>query len=1744
MRKAMTTNDPVVKDKVTPTEDFTNSGGIEENTNIFYGNMSALKSECRKFSPNLFNKTKCQNCFRTKDGHSVEALENNRASRIVSKCGYLFVAPDWDFNVSINRTKRWQRRWFVLFDDGELTYALDEFPDTIPQGTIDMNRVLEVCDAEGVTGNEYSISIATPDKVHFIKGTSKEESKWWFDALTRVLPRHLSRGKHKRNATFPCGKATIPTNAVISQDFSSEDDLRLTTNNNSLGRPKFLSSSEIPRGRDDDWIFSNLGDEDEGDVFPGDEDDVELHNAINELMSAQHSEELHQDPCHDPDDEKYPKDPLSQLEELDARRRNRRYLKRENRVQRNQRSRNDGVSKMIPAKNNGGRADGHDTSDSSAIAAAEKLEYLESIHSNEDEPERVGIEGKEKLATPSKEETRPTKTTLRKSESLKSIPSEMRDHVSGLRRYHSFKGSPSHRKIKGNSTSLLKRSSSKVSSSVRPTEFIRTGWLMRLTLSKDWSRHWFVLRDSQLTYYRDPSAEHCGIMDGILDLNQVSTIRDTDLDRYYAFSLRMWDGKKHVLAAETADFRSMWIQALHYASNLWSSASKEDFACTEIILPEHNFHDRTTSPASSRNRRRSSSSSESELSDDQSEYFSLVDEDEVSELSSSPRTLPPSPPINRNMMSLVKEKSRTRSSSGIKTPPTLASMETDQNVPQNDNQNQNDSSFSVYKDTLDHLQEEDMDSSHKVKPGDRIISPVKLSAESQSQLFEDSEMLLKLDFKASSSKDENSPEKVSKIQEEASNKYPITSTPKSENLGECRMCFTVKSQLVAAKEEIRRLKKELKEAHTNFDNLEMFSYKLAQDMKLKEDNYNSQISLMTAKIDDLTSKFSLAEKNYRQLKQKALKSETKERKRSSLKSREGLSLTKEYEQKLCDLEKKVGCIETTLQRDSPEVDTAENLQSSFQPKIADSSVASESSSPSASAELSPSSSPKGFFSRLQSLGTRVQAVDDLVSFKCQSESENPKILLEQDVEESNGLDELGDSWTVTLNKSLKNVNKQLDLHPRNILECQSIFTRKIDKILRWLKTALDNVCKEGNILIDEKLFLVQNLVSLLDSFCSNPSLEEFSVKETNWKHAMMLAYEAMRLLCKIDNVDSVDSLVKLDVAELAFKIIVRTLCTAFAEYENSELTNVFQLISEIPQIRFFCPIVNKLFPNSQEEMEQFSSASERLQLLNSQRTSMLKTLKEAKNSRYKSLWNTLTDIPVKDANVNKLQAPNSIHSYVTTIATSIHRIVEQQLCSIEYQSSYLLKDEQTKVHYWCSSASEALKDNLSDFINELKEQCPMIHESSVSVFELNDATLKEISCYVSELSFFSVSYSILKSLLSHTTDAIESLNEDTSYQISDHSNTILFKPNIFSETEFFSCPQCATLNNFLSYSNQEMNWSEFIEKYNFYSPRKRECRSVQIDALESNLNGVCTNCDARSSEKTAGNLKDVCNNLTCSECDNWIKKLCASEKQHELERELLESKYNKELQQLEECLIKSSEVHEQEMLQKESELVSTTAELQRLKIEYEEQIRTLKNLYEQKLHFDGDNIDENSIRQVYKSEVEDLKDMFKKGLVAIENSHYRITTEMEKKHQDELCILKAEKERALELEAQATVTALEAIKRNFAQQIKEETANIKEDLMKKLQNSEQYDDFYNKYGIELERLKAEILNMTELYSAKCTENAVLEEKVSALKRRLEEAHDELCDIVINFRFRFCSYLFSFIVSSEKSLYKLCVFVHL
>jgi len=178
------------------------------------------KNECSKFKANIFNKQKCANCYKTREQHSQDALEFNRLTRVVSKCGYLFVAPNWDFSNPIYRTKRWQRRFFILYEDGELTYSVDDHPDTIPQAIINLNTVYEITEADAITGNDNSIAVVANDGIHFLKGSCREESRLWRDIL-RLFPQAAGQTRQtiggtgsraKRSATFP-GLRSLPGGA-------------------------------------------------------------------------------------------------------------------------------------------------------------------------------------------------------------------------------------------------------------------------------------------------------------------------------------------------------------------------------------------------------------------------------------------------------------------------------------------------------------------------------------------------------------------------------------------------------------------------------------------------------------------------------------------------------------------------------------------------------------------------------------------------------------------------------------------------------------------------------------------------------------------------------------------------------------------------------------------------------------------------------------------------------------------------------------------------------------------------------------------------------------------------------------------------------------------------------------------------------------------------------------------------------------------------------------------------------------------------------------------------------------------------------------------------------------------------------------------------------------------------------------------------------------------------------------------
>ncbi|KAK8748708.1 hypothetical protein OTU49_015953 [Cherax quadricarinatus] len=739
--------------------------------------MSNYKSDCRKFQPNIFNKSKCTNCFRQREEHSAEALESNRvrrgrgrssgcgrggyskvkelmwsprlrlrpptpahtsssstsdasptadastpaASRKVSKCGYLFVAPDWDFSIPLNRTKRWQRRWFVLYDDGELTYSVDDHPATIPQGVIDMNRVLEVSQAEDVTGNQFSLAIAAPERVTFIKGTCREESRWWMDVLS-VFPRtHKQQGRHKRNATFPGIKSTTvlkqsmvlqspsatldyadnpptsespPTQDKLSHKFRTRRAIKREARGLTQPRSKSEMSALFPVNSSSSMPALNRGSSTTGSTTTSPYSSggtttspyssggtttsphssggtttsphssggtttsphssggtttsphssrgttTSPHSSGGTTTSPQSSGSTTTSPytttittgstatpSHSPSSctttsSSYSTpegsrsilsptpplvDPLMPLETRGIRRAVVPLTSFSSVSSLNSLSSSTtGMNSLFPSGGGSGESGGRPAS----LRSLDPGVHVPTRPHPRTAPDKpAGEVTRRQLLTDLEETKREEKlkdiadsiTRLRGSPTLSYIntkpgvgdvkPTRERDTQEEM------EGSPNHSK-----TPSQDKTDSSHPDHVRgdpdgcglelsppytanpdlqrvdlPAEdllYIKKGWLMKQSLNQDWNKYWFVLRGTGLMFYRDPSAEDNGILDGIIDLSVAKSIEECEVARNYGFTIMTWEEKRYVFSAVTSGIRGNWVQALRNAANLKESKDR------------------------------------------------------------------------------------------------------------------------------------------------------------------------------------------------------------------------------------------------------------------------------------------------------------------------------------------------------------------------------------------------------------------------------------------------------------------------------------------------------------------------------------------------------------------------------------------------------------------------------------------------------------------------------------------------------------------------------------------------------------------------------------------------------------------------------------------------------------------------------------------------------------------------------------------------------------------------------------------------------------------------------------------------------------------------------------------------------------------------------------------------------------------------------------------------------------------
>ncbi|XP_071962449.1 uncharacterized protein [Antedon mediterranea] len=167
-------------------------------------NLMSSKSSCKDFKPNIFNKTKCQNCFRTREAHTLDKSDSEKP-KIVLLCGYLYIAPGIDFSNPSHKGRKWQRRCFILYENGELCYALDDNPATIPQGHIDMYTCVNINNSDSITRQLYSLAIKTTEEVIYIRAETREEKESWLEILSEYpkINEENARQNKKRKPVYP-----------------------------------------------------------------------------------------------------------------------------------------------------------------------------------------------------------------------------------------------------------------------------------------------------------------------------------------------------------------------------------------------------------------------------------------------------------------------------------------------------------------------------------------------------------------------------------------------------------------------------------------------------------------------------------------------------------------------------------------------------------------------------------------------------------------------------------------------------------------------------------------------------------------------------------------------------------------------------------------------------------------------------------------------------------------------------------------------------------------------------------------------------------------------------------------------------------------------------------------------------------------------------------------------------------------------------------------------------------------------------------------------------------------------------------------------------------------------------------------------------------------------------------------------------------------------------------------------------
>ncbi|XP_069373449.1 myosin phosphatase Rho-interacting protein isoform X2 [Paralichthys olivaceus] len=544
---------------------------------------TAKENPCRKFQANFFNKSKCQNCFKPRELHLLTDQDLTQAKPIYG--GWLCLAPEGtDFDNPMQRSRKWQRRFFVLYEHGCLRFALDESPSTLPQGTVNMNLCTDVIDAEPKTGQKNSLCIITPDQEYFIRGENKEIINGWSEQLV-VYPRTNKQNQKKKRKVEPA-TSQEPGPAKVAVTGSGIPEAEKVPDSSSIIWQEELNQREaegavvwatadVPPGSPlpSTGECASVGHGSDAGSVNGDEVDrggLPMHSSVpqppSDLLSPTGScSSLGGVPrCLSP----APSDPFPSGSSL---------LSNGSHISGSVSSLDSDASgstvtstESHPTSQRGSHPySHHDTPRSRRLEAEARKAEKRSRYRSPDRQEREAVLSPERSRS----------GVIEKLEALE-LENQEKMEVEELGRSGERQGRSEHRRFHReeqrhsvgqgldfpSTLPPLRRAKSldrRTTESVMTPDLLnfKKGWMVKLDEQGQWKKYWFVLTDHSLRYYKDSIAEEASDLDGEIDLSTCYNVTEYQAQRNYGFQIHTQEGV-HTLSAMTAGIRRNWIQAV------------------------------------------------------------------------------------------------------------------------------------------------------------------------------------------------------------------------------------------------------------------------------------------------------------------------------------------------------------------------------------------------------------------------------------------------------------------------------------------------------------------------------------------------------------------------------------------------------------------------------------------------------------------------------------------------------------------------------------------------------------------------------------------------------------------------------------------------------------------------------------------------------------------------------------------------------------------------------------------------------------------------------------------------------------------------------------------------------------------------------------------------------------------------------------------------------------------------------